>query len=373
MRNQETWRSGVGFAVLGWAAVTILHSVVVWGEHGGQKPLGYILYASGVRYALWTLALPLLAKCAKRYPVPHGDGLRNGTALLLIVLGLAPLVSLTWAAILYSTGSMGFPYQFQYLSLFPTFSSLVGAYYMRSLQGDLLICVALIFVLQSRRAWQDLQATRTRAAELERQLAVSRLDALRMQLHPHFLFNSLHTIASLIGDQPNTARRMVVALGDFLRLTLKEGNGPARSLAEELEFTDLYMGIEKLRLAERLTLDYDIDPEATKAEVPKLLLQPLFENAVRHGASRVTGTCKIAFRAHRENGRLNLSLENDGPQNSVPTDVSKNGVGLSNTNARLRLYYGENFTLRYTDRSSGGARVDVSLPYRRAVRAQEIS
>jgi two-component system LytT family sensor kinase len=370
MRKQKTWRSGVGFAVLGWAAVTILHSVIVWSEHGGQKPLGYMLYASGLRYALWTLALPLLVKCTKRFPVPHGDGLRNGTALLLIVLGLAPLVSLTWAAIIYSTGSMGFPYQ--YLSLFPTFSSLVAAYYVKSVHGDLLICVALVVVLQGWRAWQDLQAARTWATELERQLAVARLDALRMQLHPHFLFNSLHTIASLIGDQPNTARRMVVALGDFLRLTLKDGNGPAQSLAEELEFTDLYMGIEKLRLGERLTLDYDIEPEATKAEVPKLLLQPLFENAVRHGASRVTGTCKIAFRAHRENGRLNLSLENDGPENSAPTNVSKNGVGLTNTTARLRLYYGENFTLQYTDRSRGGARVDVSLPYRRTGRAQEI-
>jgi two-component system LytT family sensor kinase len=294
--------------------------------------------------------------------------LRNGAALLLIVLGLTPLVSFIWAAIIYWTG---FP--FQYLSLFPTFSSLVAAHYIRSLQGDLLICVALIIVLQVWRVWQDPQAARTRATELERQLVVSRLDTLRMQLHPHFLFNSLHTIASLIGDQPGTARRMVVALGDFLRLTLKDGSGPVRTLAEELEFTDLYMGIEKLRVGERLTLDYDIESEATKAEVPELLLQPLFENAVRHGASRVTGTCKIAFRAHRENGRLNLSLENDGPGNSAPCSASKNGVGLTNTMARLRLHYGENFTLRYADRSQGGARVEVSLPYRRAGRLQEIS
>jgi LytS/YehU family sensor histidine kinase len=202
---------------------------------------------------------------------------------------------------------------------------------------------------------------------------VSRLDALRMQLHPHFLFNSLHTITSLIGDQPGTARRMVVALGDFLRSTLKDGSGPARSLAQELEFTDLYMRIEKLRLGERLTVDYDIDPEATKAEVPQLLLQPLFENAVRHGASRVTGTCKITFRAHRDNSRLNLTLENDGPEISIPADASKNGVGLTNTNARLRFHYGENFTLQYRERPHGGARVDVSLPYRRAVRVQEIA
>jgi two-component system LytT family sensor kinase len=366
MTNHKTWRSSVVFAVLGWAAATTVHSVFMWSEFGGQKPLAQILYVGGVRYALWTLALPLLVKCVKRVPVPHGDGLRNGAVLLVIVLGLAPLVSLAWAAILYSTW---FPYR----SSFPTFSSFVTTYCVKSVQGDLLICVALVIVLQGWRIWQDLQAARTRATELERQLAVSRLDALRTQLHPHFLFNSLHTIASLIGDQPGTARRMVVALGDFLRLTLKDGSGPVRSLAEELEFTDLYMGIEKLRLGERLILDYDIEPEATKAEIPQLLLQPLFENAVRHGASRVNGTCKIAFRAHRENGRLNLSLENDGPEISVPVAALKNGVGLTNTTARLRLHYGEDFTLKYTDRSPGGARVELSVPYRRAGRVSEIS
>ncbi|HZA56145.1 MAG TPA: histidine kinase [Candidatus Udaeobacter sp.] len=367
MTNPKTWRSGVGFAVLGWAAATLFHSVAMWSELDGQKPLGFLLYSKGVHYALWTLALPLLVKCVKRFPVPHAAGLRNGTALLLIVLGLAPLVSLTWPAIIYSTW---FPYR----SSFPTLSSFVAGYFVKSLQGDLLICVALVIVLQGWRVWQDLQAARTRATELERQLAVSRLDALRMQLHPHFLFNSLHTIASLIGDQPGTARRMVVALGDFLRLTLKEGSGPVRSLAEELEFTDLYMGIEKLRLGERLILDYDIEPEATKAEIPQLLLQPLFENAVRHGASRVNGTCKIAFRAHRENGRLNLSLENDGPEISAPVGALKNGVGLTNTTARLRLHYGENFTLQYTDRSrGGGARVELSVPYRRVGRVPETS
>ena len=366
MRKHQTWRSGVGLAVVGWAAATLFHSVVAWSEFGGQKPLLYILYASGVRYGVWTLALPLLINCVKRFPVPHGDGLRNGIALSLSALTLAPLVSLIWPAIIYATW---FPYR----SLFPTLSSFAAAYFVKSVQGDLFICLALVIVLQGWRAWRDLQAARTRATELERELAVSRLDALRMQLHPHFLFNSLHTLASLIGDQPGKARHMVVALGDFLRLTLKDGSGPIRSLAAELEFTDLFMRIEKLRLGERLVLDYDIEPEATKAEVPQLLLQPLFENAVRHGASRLTGTCKIAFRAHRENGTLHLSLENDGPESPILVNGSKKGVGLTNTTARLRLHYGENFKFRYTERSRGGARVELSLPYCHASRSPEIS
>ena len=151
--------------------------------------------------------------------------------------------------------------------------------------------MVLVAALEGLRIWQSLQAERTRATELERQLAVSRLDALRMQLHPHFLFNTLHAIAGLIVEQPPTARRMVIALGDLLRLTLKDTGSSIRSLAEELEFADLYLGIEKLRLGDRLVLDYDIEPEATSAQVPELLLQPLFENAVRHGAARMLRSC----------------------------------------------------------------------------------
>jgi two-component system, LytTR family, sensor kinase len=155
---------------------------------------------------------------------------------------------------------------------------------------------------------------------------------------------------------------------------------------------DLYMGIEKLRLGDRLILDYEIEPAAVTAEVPHLLLQPLFENAVKHGAARLTGACRIAFRAHRENGRLNLCLENDGlvcqpapntlrnVRRLTPTgrnltlvsphspDTPRHGVGLTNTVARLSLHYGENFSFQYTDRPQGGVRIDLSFPWRKAER-----
>jgi LytS/YehU family sensor histidine kinase len=218
--------------------------------------------------------------------------------------------------------------------------------------------------LEGLRVWQSLQVERTRAAELERQLAVSRLDALRMQLHPHFLFNTLHTIAGLIVEQPPSARRMVIALGELLRLTLKDTGRPLRSLAEELEFADLYLGIEKLRLGDRLVLDYDIEPEATRAEVPQLLLQPLFENAVRHGAARITGSCEIRFRAYREGEWLRLVIRNDGPVHDRASRSSRSGVGLTNTKDRLRLQYQDAFTFQYTDRPQGGVQIDISLPYK---------
>ncbi len=150
--------------------------------------------------------------------------------------------------------------------------------------------------------------------DLERQLAVSRLETLRMQLHPHFLFNTLHTIAGLTVEDPPTARRMVIAIGDLLRSTLKDNGNRIQTLADELEYSDLYLGIEKLRLGDRLLLNYEIEPAATRALVQQFLLQPLFENAIRHGASQITGPCEICFCASCKSGTLNIMIRNDGPE-----------------------------------------------------------
>jgi two-component system, LytTR family, sensor kinase len=233
------------------------------------------------------------------------------------------------------------------------------------LPADILIGMVIVLALEGWRVWLDFQGERTRACDLERQLAVSRLDALRMQLHPHFLFNTLHTITGLIAEQPATARRMVISLGDLLRFTLNDTSGSFRSLAEELEFADLYLGIEKLRLGDRLILDYDIDSEASAAQVPQLLLQPLFENAIRHGVSRISAACRLRFCAQRQGDQLHLRLSNDGPLRSQSSPPPAFGVGLTNTMARLRLHYQDRFTFQYSDRPQGGAQIDLSIPYER--------
>jgi two-component system LytT family sensor kinase len=348
------------FAILGWAGATLFFTAVLMvSDLGGHKPLGFALYANAVHFALWTLVLPFLSKCTQLLPLRRGKRVWNGTALLAIVATLAVLVMLGEWSIVFSTF---FPER----SAYPTFRNFLQSETVRFLPGDILIGIVLVLALEGWRTWLDFQAESTRATNLERQLAVSRLEALRMQLHPHFLFNTLHAIAGLIVEQPPMARRMVIALGDLLRLTLKGTGSSFRSLSEELEFADLYLGIEKLRLGDRLVLDYDIEPEATSAEVPELLLQPLFENAVRHGAARIMRCCEIRFRACREGNRLHLALHNDGtvrPQSSGPPRF---GVGLTNTKDRLRLYYKDEFSFQYTDRPQGGVQVDISIPYKKA-------
>jgi sensor histidine kinase YesM len=351
-------RTRLKFVIIGWACATLFFTVVLMvSDLDGDKPLGFALYANAVHFALWTLALPLLSKSTSIFPLGRETRVWNLFAVLLIVAVLGAAVMLIQWAILYSTY---FPYHS------PSFRSFMQEETGRFLPGDILIGIVLILAIEGHRVWLDFQAERMRATDLERQLSVARLDALRMQLHPHFLFNTLHAIAGLIIEQPPTARRMVIALGDLLRLTLKDTGEPVRSLAEELEFADLYLGIEKLRIGDRLLLEYDIESEATSAEVPQLLLQPLFENAVRHGAARTIHKCEIRFHGYHLGDRLHLTLYNDGPVRSSSQNPSHFGVGLTNTMDRLRLHYKDQFTFRYTDRPQGGGRIDISIPYKKA-------
>ena len=350
----------IRFVLVGWALASLFFTgVLLVGNIGDHKPPTFALYANAVHFALWTLLLPFLAWCAHWLPLEGPNRLRNGAALLMIVAVLAvPVIITQWAILFYTY----FPYHSASLTLWSFLRSESGRFF----PVDVLIGMVLVAALEGWRIWHSLQAERTRATELERQLAVSRLDALRMQLHPHFLFNTLHTIAGLIVEQPPAARRMVIALGELLRLTLEDTDRPLRSLAEELEFADLYLGIEKLRLGERLVIDYGIEPEATRAEVPQLLLQPLFENAVRHGAARITGLCEVRFKAYRVGEWLHLKISNDGPAHSRASRSSRSGLGLTNTKDRLRLQYKAAFSFQYMERPQGGVQIDISIPYKNA-------
>lgn len=348
-------------ALLGWAGASLFFTAVLLVSNLGQKPFGFALYATSVHFALWTIAVPLLARCTRRFQLNGRMKVWNGTILLLIVVALGATIMLAHWSIVFFTF---LPYRSADPTL--TFWSFMTPDLSRFLPIDILIGIVLAVALEGWQAWQNFETERTRATELERQLAVSRLDALRMQLHPHFLFNTLHAVAGLIVEQPPTARRMVIALGDLLRLTLKDTESPVRSLAEELEFADLYLGIEKLRLGDRLVLDYDIEPQATSAEVPQLLLQPLFENAIRHGVARTVRICAIHFRARRMKDKLWMTLSNDGRVRPQTLGKPKFGVGLTNTMARLRLHYKDQFTFQYTDRPQGGVQIDLSIPYKKA-------
>lgn len=343
--------------LIAWAGSSLFFTAVLLASDlGGHKPPGFLLYANGVHFALWTALLPVLWRSATLFPLPGKKRSWKGVILLLIVPVLGALVAVTHLAILNWT-------YFPYRSMYPTFRVLLRSELIRFMPVDILIGLVLVVAFAGWQAWQAFQQERARTNDLERQLVVARLDALRMQLHPHFLFNTLHAIAGLIVEDPATARRMVIALGDLLRRTLKGTDEGVRTLSEELEYSDLYLGIEKLRLGERLVLNYEIDPAATRAFVPQFLLQPLFENAIRHGAARMTGPCEIRFRACCKPDALDLLIRNDGPKREVSTAPLRFGVGLTNTMNRLRIHYGNRYTFQFADRPEGGAEIGVSIPH----------
>jgi two-component system, LytTR family, sensor kinase len=349
----------IKFVIVGWAAATVFFTAVLEISELGHKPLGFALYANAVHFALWALTLPIFVRCIRRFPLKEPKRIRNAGILLILIAVLAMIVDFTHWAIVYPT-------YYPYRSSVPTFKIFLGSDLFWFLPNEILIGIVLVTAIEGWQVLKDLQAERMRAMDLERQLAVSRLEALRMQLHPHFLFNTLHTIAGLTVEDSATARRMVIALGDLLRSTLKENGDRMRTLAEELEYSDLYLGIEKLRLGDRLLLNYEIEPAATRALVPQFLLQPLFENAIRHGASRMIGSCEIGFCASCKSGTLNIMIRNDGPKCAPRSALPRFGVGLTNTIDRLQIHYGDRHTFLYSDLPEGGVQIDISIPYSEA-------
>jgi len=199
-----------------------------------------------------------------------------------------------------------------------------------------------------------------RAAELEATLAQAQLQALKMQLQPHFLFNTLQTIAELVHQDPNAADQMILRLSELLRITLQSNGINEVSLKEEIDFLKVYLEIEQARMGERLAVTMRIDPDTWIARVPNLLLQPLVENAVRHGIAPYATGGQITISSTRENGSLRLLVRDTGP-GLASAEVRIGGVGLANTRARLRQLYGSGARLDLTN--DHGLVVCIELPF----------
>jgi len=205
-----------------------------------------------------------------------------------------------------------------------------------------------------------------RAAELEKLLAQSQLQVLRMQLEPHFLFNALNTISAHVEADPRLARRMLERVGELLRLSLDSREDQEVTLAEELGCLDHYLAIQKARFEERLAVDLEIAPETLDALVPSLLLQPLVENAIRHGLSQRAQAGRVSVAAERDGEALEIRISDDGvglTANEDPLEAA--GLGLSITRKRLeRLYPGGLSRLEIRNGHETGAIVEVRIPWR---------
>jgi two-component system, LytTR family, sensor kinase len=215
--------------------------------------------------------------------------------------------------------------------------------------------------------YRQSQERALRESELERQLAQARLHAISQQLHPHFLFNTLNTISAIMHENVAAADTMLTKLSDLLRLALDRSDTQEVTLEEESRALALYADIMGERFRDRLTVDVDVDPSASTALVPTLILQPLVENAIRHGVSRLPEGGTIHVQAERRNGRVRVAVADSGPGTTkTPAEIMSGGVGLSSTANRLAQLYGADHQFAAGNAAEGGFRVTIDLPYHTA-------
>lgn len=227
----------------------------------------------------------------------------------------------------------------------------------------LVLYIAILGIGYALDSRERLAHQQTETARLNEQLSKAQLSALRRQLEPHFLFNALNSIAGLIRENRNDAAvDMIAGLSDFLRHVVEDSNRQEVQLEEEIEHTQKYLEIQKVRFAERLALTVEIPSELLRSRVPSLILQPMVENAVKHGIARRAQGGEIRITAFRSNGMLTLKVYNDGPGLATDYENTSSGVGISNARARLRGLYGDSFELKMQNQGSHGVEAWVSVP-----------
>lgn len=306
----------------------------------------------------WAVATPLILWLARRFPFTR-DGWKSSLAVhLFSSLAISWLASIAWN----SVGQLlGFITPGTDVLLRRSIVTFVA--FLHFDPYLYWIIIGLYYLIQQ---YQASRARELRASQLETQLAEARLQALEAQLHPHFLFNALNTIAVLVRTNRNTqAVRVVTGLGELLRHALDSAGNQFVPLKHEIDFIRRYLEIEQIRFGDRLRVEMDIESSVADAQVPYLILQPLVENAIRHGIASRAAAGRLRITARREGDKLQLTVEDDGPGLPQNLDAGRrNGVGLSTTAARLAQLYGDEHAFSLDNLPEGGVAADLTLPYR---------
>ncbi|CTP88014.1 histidine kinase [Xanthomonas translucens pv. arrhenatheri] len=316
-------------------------------NNGHSWQLGDYLRWSMIQWYTWAALAPLVFQLGERFPIVTPLRLRSLGRQLLAGIGVATLAMLIGAVV--SPGAF-----------FDQLGQFIGKHFAIGLLtywGLLAIQQALHYRSESDR--RELEASR-----LATELAQSRLQALKTQLQPHFLFNTLHAIVTLLDDDVASAEDMLLRLSELLRALLEEFDGQEITLRHELTLLDLYLGIQRKRFGDRLTTRLYIDPATLDCAVPSLLLQPIVENAIQHGIGRHAGADCVEIESRREDGQLRIEVRN---RNSTLGDGSGNaghGIGLSNTRLRLRELYGDAAEIRLDMIWPQGVACRIRMPFR---------
>ena len=354
--HSRLWIASIWF---GFGLFDAMQTVFVMRAEGMHHAWVSLFVTTVLSWLPWALATPLVLRLGRRFPPvklrPFLTWLAHVAACAAI--GLIFTAWTTWLEVLlnpYASPSLPAPFAHLWFDKFYngilTFLVLYAA----------ILTVSSVLDSRERLAFQQ-----TETARLNEQLAKAQLNALRRQIEPHFLFNTLNAVAGLVREGRNDAAvSMIAGLSDFLRRILEDPTRQQVPLGEEIEFAQKYLDIQKVRFAERLQLSVDVPRELYRAQVPSLILQPMVENAVKHGIAKRARGGAIRIAASRGNGMLTLRVCNNGPSLPADWEMTRSGIGMSNVRTRLQSLYGDTFELGMRNQDAGGVEVSVSLPFK---------
>lgn len=334
--------------------VLIMHAE---GRHAPWLPLFAVELIS---WLPWALATPLIIGLARRYPLRRGAGAGNPLVHLAAFAGVSTIAE-AWSAFLQVLvnpwGSRRWP------TFLDTWSTTLLYQVLTFLIAYALI-LTVTYVVDAR---ERISRQTTETARLNEELSRAQLAALRNQLEPHFMYNTLNSIAGLVRDQRSEAAvNMIVGLSEFLRRASEDSHRAQVTLAEEVEYLQRYLDIQKLRFGARLEVSVDIPGELLRAQVPNLLLQPLVENAIKHGIARRAAGGAVRVAGERRNGELCLTVTNDGAAEAGEAHAMNAGVGIGNLRTRLQILHGNGSGLQLRRAAAGAVEVIVTLPFTEA-------
>jgi len=342
-----------GLIVLGWTLLALLQ-VTFAGLHramlGAPTRLLATLRLVALDYGLWALLTPIIFFLARRFPFRRESWARTTAIHFCFYL----LLTMTHEVLAQIAGlPSGAPASFH--------GSALGLRFVASLYEDLWMYWPAVVVWSLFHYYQRYREQDMRAAQLKEQLARSELQALRNQLHPHFLFNTLNSVTTLMHEDVQAADDMLGDLSHLLRVYLTSNEEQEIPLRQELELLDTYVRIQKRRFHDRLSPLYDVPRELLDAVVPSLILQPLVENSILHGIAPRSSPGYVRVSVRRDGFTLNLEIADNGQ--GLPTNYSE-GIGLSNTRSRLQQLYENRQSFKVAGGEAGGVRVNISIPLR---------
>lgn len=362
--GSDLWRSRWKRLAIIWGIWTFIGIVFTLQSYftsfRSERPAPFLdsLYVQMTWAYLWALATPFVLWAASRLPIERNNWIRS--SLLHVPLSIVLSVFITAlghvALWFYWGWSMSRPFSFERMGRFvvANFSEGIGIYLLIALTS---------YAFSYYRRYREGQVKTLR---LEAQLSQAQLHALKMQLHPHFLFNTLHSISALLSNDTASARKMITRLGDFLRLTLDNSGSQEVTLKQEIEFLSCYLEIERIRFQDRLVTHVNVPHQTLDAKVPNLILQPIVENAIRHGIAPRSTPGLIEIGAEQRNGTLRIQVRDNGP--GLPThrtseNMFQKGLGLANTETRLERLYGAAHLFDFRNSPAGGLVVTLEIPF----------